>query len=76
MGIPAAHLSLAKSITLHRDGSTAPMTAGWAFQRLYLSESARRKALPAWLHEYDHHRLHTPIGKTTPISRLTNLPGH
>jgi transposase InsO family protein len=51
------------------------MTAGWAFRRLYLSESARRKALPAWLHEYNHHRLHTAIGKATPISRLTNLPG-
>ena len=51
------------------------MTAGWAFRRLYLSESARRRALPAWLHEYNHHRLHTAIGKATPISRLTNLPG-
>ena len=51
------------------------MTAGWAFRRLYISESARRKALPAWLHEYNHHRLHTAIGKATPISRLTNLPG-
>ena len=51
------------------------LAAGWAFQRLYLSESARRKALPAWLHEYNHHRLHTAIGKATPISRLTNLPG-
>jgi transposase InsO family protein len=51
------------------------MTAGWAFRRLYLSESARRKALPAWLHEYNCHRLHSAIGRTTPISRLTNLPG-
>jgi transposase InsO family protein len=51
------------------------MTAGWAFRRLYLSESARRKALPAWLHEYNHHRLHTAIGKIPPITRLTNLPG-
>ncbi len=51
------------------------MTAGWAFRRLYLSESARRHALPAWLHEYNHHRLHTAIGKVPPISRLTNLPG-
>jgi transposase InsO family protein len=51
------------------------MTAGWAFRRLYRSESSRRKALPAWLHEYNHHRLHSAIGRTTPISRLTNLPG-
>ena len=51
------------------------LAAGWAFQRLYLSESARRKALPAWLHEYNHHRPHTAIGNVPPITRLTNLPG-
>jgi transposase InsO family protein len=51
------------------------MTAGWAFRRLYLSESSRRKALPGWLHEYNHHRQHTAIGKVPPITRLTNLPG-
>ena len=47
------------------------LAAGWAFQRLYLSESARRKALPAWIHEYNHHRPHTAIGKVPPITRLT-----
>jgi transposase InsO family protein len=52
------------------------LSAGWAFRRLYTSESARRNALPAWLHEYNHHRLHTAIGKVPPITRLTNLPGH
>jgi transposase InsO family protein len=52
------------------------LVAGWAFRRLYRSESARRNALPAWLHEYNHHRLHTAIGKVPPITRLTNLPGH
>jgi transposase InsO family protein len=46
---------------------------GWAFARLFLSESARRKALPAWLHEYNHHRPHTAIGNRPPITRLTNL---
>jgi transposase InsO family protein len=51
------------------------LTAGWAFRRLYHTESARRAALPAWLHEYNHHRLHTAIGKVPPITRLTNLPG-
>lgn len=51
------------------------LNAGWAFKRLYASESARRKALPAYLHEYNHHRPHTAIGKATPISRLTNLSG-
>lgn len=48
---------------------------GWAFSRHYNSESARRAALPAWLHEYNHHRPHTAIGAKPPISRLTNLPG-
>jgi transposase InsO family protein len=48
---------------------------GWAFKRFYNSETARRAALPAWIHEYNHHRPHTAIGKATPITRLTNLPG-
>jgi transposase InsO family protein len=48
---------------------------GWAFSRHYNSESARRAALPAWLHEYNHHRPHTAIGGKPPITRLTNLPG-
>ncbi len=48
---------------------------GWAFSRHYNSESARRAALPGWLHEYNHHRPHTAIGAKPPISRLTNLPG-
>lgn len=51
------------------------LAEGWAFARHYNSESARRAALPAWLHEYNHHRPHTAIGGSAPISRLTNLPG-
>jgi len=51
------------------------MTAGWAFRRLYLSETQRRKALPGWLHEYNHHRPHSAIGRRAPITRLTNLSG-
>lgn len=47
----------------------------WAFSRHYNSESARRNALSAWLHHYNHHRPHTAIGKVPPITRLTNLPG-
>jgi transposase InsO family protein len=52
------------------------MADGWAFKRFYATESARRNALPGWLHEYNHHRHHTAIGKVPPISRLTNLAGH
>lgn len=51
------------------------LAAGWAFKRFYNSESARRNALPAWLHEYNHHRPHTAIGKVPPINRFTNVPG-
>lgn len=51
------------------------MADGWAFSRFYLTESARRNALPAWIHEYNHHRPHTAIGGHPPISRLTNLSG-
>ena len=48
---------------------------GWAYARLYNSEAERRAALPAWIHFYNHHRIHSAIGGP-PISRLNNLPGH
>lgn len=51
------------------------LNEGWAYRRPYASESERRNALPAWLHNYNHHRPHTAIGNRPPISRLTNLPG-
>jgi transposase InsO family protein len=51
------------------------MADGWAFKKFYNSESARRAALPAWLHEYNHHRPHTALGRSAPITRLTNLTG-
>ncbi|MCW0215811.1 MAG: integrase core domain-containing protein, partial [Pseudonocardia sp.] len=47
----------------------------WAFRRFYPSETQRRKALPAFLHEYNHHRPHTALGGQPPITRLTNLSG-
>ena len=48
---------------------------GWAYARFYSSETARRQALPDWIHFYNHHRRHSAINGT-PISRLNNLPGH
>lgn len=48
---------------------------GWAYARLYNSETERRAALPTWIHFYNHHRIHSAIGGT-PLSRLNNLPGH
>ena len=52
------------------------LAEGWAFKKFYSSESARLAALPAWVHEYNHHRPHSAIGKTTPVTRLNNLAGH
>lgn len=52
------------------------MVEGWAFEEFYNSESARLAALPAWVHHYNHHRLHSAIGKSTPITRWDNLAGH
>jgi transposase InsO family protein len=49
---------------------------GWAYARYYDSETARRQALPGWLHFYNHHRAHSATGGQPPISRLTNLSGH
>jgi transposase InsO family protein len=52
------------------------LAEGWAFKKFYNSESARLAALPAWVHEYNHHRPHSAIGKAAPITRLDNLTGH
>ena len=49
---------------------------GWAYARFYDSETARRDALPGWLHFYNHHRPHSATEALPPISRLTNLSGH
>ena len=47
----------------------------WAYARPYASEQLRRKALPRWLHIYNHHRAHTALGGRPPASRVTNLTG-
>lgn len=49
---------------------------GWAYARLYTSETERRAALPGWLHFYNHHRAHSAIGGQPPVTRLNNLSGH
>jgi transposase InsO family protein len=48
----------------------------WAYSRPYTSETARRAALPDWLHTYNNHRGHTAHGGRPPASRVTNLSGH
>jgi transposase InsO family protein len=52
------------------------LAEGWAFKKFYNSESARLAALPGWVHQYNHHRPHSAIGKAAPITRLDNLAGH
>jgi transposase InsO family protein len=52
------------------------LAEGWAFKKFYNSESTRLAALPGWVHEYNHHRPHSAIGKLSPITRLNNLAGH
>jgi transposase InsO family protein len=52
------------------------LAEGWAFKKFYSSESARLAALPSWVHQYNHHRPHSAIGKQAPITRLDNLAGH
>ena len=47
----------------------------WAYAKPYTSETARRKALPRWLHIYNHHRPHTALNGRPPTSRVPNLSG-
>jgi transposase InsO family protein len=47
----------------------------WAYAKPYSTETARRAALPTWLHMYNHHRSHTALGGLPPASRVPNLCG-
>ncbi|MEU8340869.1 integrase core domain-containing protein, partial [Spirillospora sp. NPDC048832] len=47
----------------------------WAYHQPYRSEAERRRALPRWLHTYNHHRGHTALGGLPPASRVPNLTG-
>ena len=40
------------------------------------ARSARLAALAPWIHQYNHHRPHSAIGRVAPITRLDNLAGH
>jgi len=48
----------------------------WAYVRPYRSDGQRMRALARWLHLYNHHRCHTALSGSAPISRVNNLPGH
>jgi transposase InsO family protein len=43
----------------------------WAYRRVYRSNTARTKALPAWLRRYNTERPHSALGGQPPVSRLT-----
>jgi transposase InsO family protein len=47
----------------------------WAYAAPYTTETARRAALPGWLHIYNNHRGHTALGGHPPADRVTNLSG-
>jgi transposase InsO family protein len=44
----------------------------WAYFRLYTSNAARLRALPRFLHRYNHRRPHTSLGGLTPMQVLVN----
>ncbi len=44
----------------------------WAYTRLYRSNPERLRALPGWVHFYNHHRPHTALGGKAPMQALVN----
>jgi transposase InsO family protein len=42
----------------------------WAYRRPYATSTARRTALPSWLHHYNWHRNHGSLQGCPPMSRL------
>jgi transposase InsO family protein len=47
----------------------------WAYATAYTSNQARLADLPAWLHDYNHHRPHRALQGRSPMQLLNNLPG-
>src|SRR5690606_18795605 len=45
----------------------------WAYATAYDYSADRVAALPAWLHDYNHHRPHTAHGGHPPAHRVNNL---
>jgi len=52
------------------------MLEEWAYVRPYASEAERVEAFSTFLHLYNHHRSHTALGGSPPISRVNDLRGH
>ena len=49
------------------------LTYKWAYGAVYPTSNDRNRALPAWIHHYNHERPHGSLGHQTPIRRLNNL---
>lgn len=49
------------------------ITNSWAYGVTYQTSQHRRRALPAWLHYYNHHRPHGSLNRATPGQRLHQL---
>ena len=49
------------------------MLAGWAYAAIYSHSHERQRALPGWLHFYNHHRPHGSLGRQPPTQRLEAL---
>jgi transposase InsO family protein len=49
------------------------MLGGWAYGAVYQTSQQRRRALPAWLHFYNHRRPHGILSRQPPAERLNVL---
>jgi transposase InsO family protein len=45
----------------------------WAYARAYRNSARRSAALLPWLHQYNHHRPHRGLARSTPAQRLRAL---
>lgn len=52
------------------------LLAEWAYAKLYRSNQERRRALPKWLHHYNHHRPHTALRGQPPAATVNNVCRH
>ncbi len=68
---PTGHEPMARSSALNRS-----LFDEWAYHQPYHSETERRRALPRWLHTYNHHRGHTALGDQPPATRVSSLTRH